>query len=143
MGDFVGGMLKYLRRHPVPRVTVAGGVAKMTKLAQGRLDLHSKRGAADMAALAALAASIGARRPSLPARIAGANTVAEAFGSRAAAGSRSATPSRPARLARRRPRCSAVRDIALEIVVFDRDGRLVGRAPFARRSRRPSAEPAA
>ncbi|RYI98486.1 MAG: cobalt-precorrin-5B (C(1))-methyltransferase, partial [Acetobacteraceae bacterium] len=23
MGDFVGGMLKYLRRHPVPRVTVA------------------------------------------------------------------------------------------------------------------------
>src|SRR5499427_721906 len=33
MGDFVGGMLKYLRRHPVPRVTIAGGVAKMTKLA--------------------------------------------------------------------------------------------------------------
>ena len=35
MGDFVGGMLKYLRAHPVPRVTIAGGVAKMTKLAQG------------------------------------------------------------------------------------------------------------
>src|SRR5437899_8653737 len=45
MGDFVGGMLKYLRRHPVPRLTIAGGVAKMTKLAQGLLDLHSKRGA--------------------------------------------------------------------------------------------------
>ena len=44
MGDFVGGMLRYLRRRPVPRVTIAGGVAKMTKLAQGRLDLHSKRG---------------------------------------------------------------------------------------------------
>ena len=44
MGDFVGGMLKYLRRHPVPRVTIAGGVAKMTKLAQGLTDLHSKRG---------------------------------------------------------------------------------------------------
>ncbi len=25
MGDFAGGMLKYLRRHPVPRVTIAGG----------------------------------------------------------------------------------------------------------------------
>ncbi len=25
MGDFVGGMLKYLRKHPVPKVTVAGG----------------------------------------------------------------------------------------------------------------------
>ena len=47
MGDFVGGMLKYLRAHPVPRVTIAGGVGKMTKLAQGLLDLHSKRGAVD------------------------------------------------------------------------------------------------
>ena len=38
---------KYLRRHPVPRVTIAGGVAKMTKLAQGLLDLHSQRGSVD------------------------------------------------------------------------------------------------
>ena len=35
MGDFVGGMLKYLRNHPIPRVTIAGGLGKMTKLAQG------------------------------------------------------------------------------------------------------------
>ena len=47
MGDFVGGMLKYLRSHPVPRVTIAGGVAKMTKMAQGLTDLHSKRGEVD------------------------------------------------------------------------------------------------
>ena len=47
MGDFVGGMLKYLRTHPVPRVTVAGGFAKMTKFAQGRLDLHSGRSQVD------------------------------------------------------------------------------------------------
>src|SRR5712691_6148216 len=59
MGDFVGGMLKYLRRHPVPRVTIAGGVGKMAKLAQGLLDLHSKRGAVDLVALAALAAAAG------------------------------------------------------------------------------------
>jgi cobalt-precorrin-5B (C1)-methyltransferase len=43
MGDFVGGMLKYLARHPVPRLTIAGGFAKLTKLAQGNLDLHSSR----------------------------------------------------------------------------------------------------
>ena len=49
MGDFVGGLLKYLRAHPVPRVTIAGGPAKMTKLAEGKLDLHSKRGAVDLA----------------------------------------------------------------------------------------------
>ncbi len=47
MGDFVGGMLKYLKQHPVPRVTIAGGFAKMTKLGQGLLDLHSKRGRVD------------------------------------------------------------------------------------------------
>ncbi len=43
MGDFVGGMLKYLRHHPVLRVTIAGGFAKMVKLAQGHRDLHSGR----------------------------------------------------------------------------------------------------
>ncbi|MBZ0215585.1 MAG: cobalt-precorrin-5B (C(1))-methyltransferase [Fimbriimonadaceae bacterium] len=43
MGDFVGGMLKHLRHHPVKRVTVAGGFAKMAKLAQGHRDLHSGR----------------------------------------------------------------------------------------------------
>ncbi|MFX7167397.1 cobalt-precorrin-5B (C(1))-methyltransferase, partial [Acinetobacter baumannii] len=43
MGDFVGGMLKYLRRHPVPRLTIAGGFAKLSKLAAGHLDLHSGR----------------------------------------------------------------------------------------------------
>ena len=42
MGDFVGGMLKYVRSHPVAHVTIAGGVAKMTKLAQGMLDVHSQ-----------------------------------------------------------------------------------------------------
>ncbi len=59
MGDFVGGMLKYLRDHPVPKVTIAGGVAKMTKLAQGMLDVHSKRGLADLEALAKLAGKPG------------------------------------------------------------------------------------
>jgi cobalt-precorrin-5B (C1)-methyltransferase len=52
MGDFVGGMLKYVKTHPVPRVTIAGGVGKLTKLAQGLLDLHSQRGSVDLALLA-------------------------------------------------------------------------------------------
>ena len=59
MGDFVGGMLKYLREHPVPRLTIAGGPAKMTKLAEGKLDLHSKRGAVDLAALGERVAHAG------------------------------------------------------------------------------------
>ncbi|MEM8554884.1 MAG: cobalt-precorrin-5B (C(1))-methyltransferase [Pseudomonadota bacterium] len=52
MGDFAGGMLKYLRRHPVPRLTIAGGIGKLTKLAQGAMDLHSKRSQVDFARLA-------------------------------------------------------------------------------------------
>ncbi len=54
MGDFAGGMLKYLRRHPVPRLTIGGGIGKITKLAQGAMDLHSSRSQVDFRALARL-----------------------------------------------------------------------------------------
>lgn len=52
MGDFAGGLLKYLRKHPVDRVTIGGGIGKLTKLAQGAVDLHSARSQVDFAALA-------------------------------------------------------------------------------------------
>ena len=54
MGDFAGGLLKYLRTHPVPRVTIGGGFGKITKLAQGAMDLHSGRSQVEFAFLAAL-----------------------------------------------------------------------------------------
>jgi cobalt-precorrin-5B (C1)-methyltransferase len=132
MGDFVGGMLKYLRRHPVPRVTVAGGVAKMTKLAQGRLDLHSKRGEADLAALGALLPD-GA----LAARVAAANTVAEAF-ALAEAGGHPLGDAIAARAWAVAAEALAPAPSELEIVVFDRTGRLVGRAAFAPLPHSPS-----
>ena len=47
MGDFVGGLLKYIRTKTIPKLTIAGGPAKMTKLAQGELDLHSSRSSVD------------------------------------------------------------------------------------------------
>lgn len=125
MGDFVGGLLKYLRRHPVPRVTVAGGVAKMTKLAQGRLDLHSKRGEADMAALAALLPDA-----TLAARVAAANTVAEAF-QIAENGGHPLGHAIAARAWAVAAETLAPAPTELEICVFDRNGRLVGRADFA------------
>lgn len=70
MGDFVGGMVKYLRRHPVPHLTIGGGIGKMTKLAQGAVDLHSKRSQVDMERLA----DWGGDR-----RVVGANTALEAY----------------------------------------------------------------
>ncbi len=69
MGDFAGGVLKYLRRHPIPRLTLAGGIGKFTKLAQGATDLHSGRSQVDFAALEAMGF----------AGVAGANTALEAY----------------------------------------------------------------
>ena len=55
MGDFAGGLLKYLREHPVTRVTIGGGFGKITKLAQGAMDLHSGRSQVDFEWLAKFA----------------------------------------------------------------------------------------
>ena len=63
MGDFAGGLLKYLRRNPLPRLTIAGGFAKICKLSQGALDLHSSAASVDMAGLADALASLGAASP--------------------------------------------------------------------------------
>jgi cobalt-precorrin-5B (C1)-methyltransferase len=128
MGDFVGGMLKYLRNHPVPRVTIAGGVGKMTKLAQGLTDLHSKRGEVDRTLLASFAEAAGGSAQ-LRARIITANNAAEAFMLAQSEGV--ALGDEVARVARvTAERVVEGRDIAVEVVLFDRDGVLVGRAPF-------------
>jgi cobalt-precorrin-5B (C1)-methyltransferase len=129
MGDFVGGMLKYLRTHPVPRVTIAGGVGKMTKLAQGLLDLHSRRGSVDLAVLAQLAEKAGGS-PALAAHILASNTAAEAFahaeGEGVALGNEVAKAGWETAAA-----VVAGKDVEVEIVLFDRERRLVGHAPFA------------
>ena len=60
MGDFAGATLKYLRRHPVARLTIAGGFAKIMKLSCGAMDLHARRSRVDMAVLARIVAGCGA-----------------------------------------------------------------------------------
>src|SRR5439155_6862090 len=60
MGDFAGAVLKYLKTHPIPRLTVAGGIGKLTKLADGHLDLHSGRSQVNFASLARLVSEAGA-----------------------------------------------------------------------------------
>lgn len=128
MGDFVGGMLKYLRAHPVARVTIAGGVGKMSKLAQGLTDLHSKRGEVDLAQLAKFAQAAGGSAE-LGARIMAANSAAEAFA--LAHSERIALGDAVAHAAQATAeRVVAGRGIAIEAVLFGRDGALVGRAPF-------------
>jgi cobalt-precorrin-5B (C1)-methyltransferase len=122
MGDFAGGMLKYLRKAPVPRVTVAGGFAKLSKLAQGRLDLHSRSGAVDLAALGAWAGG-----GTLGARIEGANTALEALDMARGAGVDLAAvvAEKAAAVA---AGVVAGRGIGVDVAVFDRQGALLTRS---------------
>jgi len=73
MGDFAGGMLKYLRRNPVERITIGGGLGKLTKLGQGAIDLHSGRSQVDFERLSKDAMAKG-----LP-NLSDVNTVLEAY----------------------------------------------------------------
>jgi cobalt-precorrin-5B (C1)-methyltransferase len=126
MGDFVGGMLKYVRRHPVKRVTIAGGFAKLAKLAQGYLDLHSQRSTLDLRALASLASELGAPAE-LEGRIAAANTGLEAI--ELAAGAQ--IPLADAVAQRARTTGLGVLDgagIALDVLVVDRQGKPIAHA---------------
>ena len=125
MGDFVGGMLKYLRRHSVERVTVAGGVAKMTKLAQGLTDLHSKRGEVDRAWLAHQARLAGGHDTLVDA-IRHGNTAAQAFA--LARESRIDLGGLVAEGARRTAAATLGGTARLDVLLFDRDGSLVARA---------------
>ncbi|OUS32041.1 cobalt-precorrin-5B (C(1))-methyltransferase ['Osedax' symbiont bacterium Rs2_46_30_T18] len=43
MGDFVGALLKHLKKGQVRKLSICGGFGKMTKLAQGALDLNSRK----------------------------------------------------------------------------------------------------
>lgn len=79
MGDFAGAVLKYVRRHPVDRLTICGGFAKLSKLAAGHLDLHSARSQVDKPFLAGLARRGGADE-ALAAEVATANTASRRSG---------------------------------------------------------------
>ena len=126
MGDFIGALLKYLRVHPVEKLTIAGGFAKMTKLAQGALDLHSARSSLDLAALASLAASAGGD-PALAQSVASANSALEALQLASRDGVDLAVQVAH-RALETASRALDNREIALELLVFDREGRLLARA---------------
>ncbi len=115
MGDFAGGMLKYLIKHPVKRVTIGGGIGKITKLAQGAIDLHSGRSQVDFAALAQMAG-----KP----EITDANTALEAY---QIAGAPLADRVAQAALAQLNARFGDA-GIAYDVVVIDRKGTIIAQA---------------
>ncbi|MEV0265709.1 cobalt-precorrin-5B (C(1))-methyltransferase [Streptomyces sp. NPDC050617] len=126
MGDFAGAVLKYVRRHPVDRLTIAGGFAKLSKLAAGHLDLHSSRSQVDKSFLAELARGGGADEE-LAVAVAGANTGLEAMQLCAAGG----VPLGD--LVARTARDEALgvlrgAPVAVDVICIDRAGTIVGRA---------------
>ena len=125
MGDFVGGTLKYLRRHPIPRLTIAGGFAKLSKLGAGLLDLHSRRGSVDLVWLIDEVAAAGGTG-ALIERL----SVAETAGQAHQIAQKSEFPI--ADLVARKARETALEYVASEttvdVIVFDRHGDLVGRS---------------
>lgn len=118
MGDFAGGLIKYLRNHPVTRLTIGGGIGKITKLAQGKVDLHSARSKVNFAELDHWARNVG-----LPG-VAGANTALEALEiAGAPLANIVAEFARQTVVAQLRGAA-----ISVDIVVVDRDGKIIGRA---------------
>ncbi len=120
MGDFAGGMLKYLRDHPVERLSLAGGFAKISKLAQGHMDLHSKRSQVDFEWLARVADEA----PEVAALCRRANTAAEVLGAAQAQGFPLAD--RVAALAHKQALEICWGAVTIEVLIYDRAGELVG-----------------
>jgi len=126
MGDFAGAVFKYLRRKPISRLTLAGGVGNFAKLAQGALDLHSGRSQLDFLHLSQCAKANGI----------------SAEGEAAIARSRSAGEAMTHADAEQIPLASAIADaarrtalstltnsrIAIEVIVIDRFGNIIGKS---------------
>jgi len=126
MGDFAGAVLKYLRKHPLPRLAIVGGVAKLSKLAAGYLDLHSHRTRIQPGHLRQLVEGAGAS-PELADAIGEVATVAHAVTLAGEAGidlpQLIADSARDEALA-----VLGGAPVEVEIVVIDRAGKILARA---------------
>ncbi len=125
MGDFVGAVLKHLRKAPVEKLSVCGGFGKISKLAAGHMDLHSRNSSIDLPQLALWAGELGADA-NLQNAIRSANTSQQALAlahvanialgdavcARALAFARSIVPAQ----------------VTLEVFAIDRVGAIVGQA---------------
>ena len=118
MGDFAGGLIKYVREHPVARLTIGGGFGKMTKLAQGAMDLHSGRSQVDFDWLAQFAPS------SFGAEIRLANTaqqVLEIVGNDLAGNVSREAQGQVAKVLRGS-------DVRADVIIVDRQGKIIAHA---------------
>lgn len=123
MGDMVGALLSGLRRDPPQRLSLAGGPAKLSKLALGHTDLHSKATTTDLEAVVAMAVEAGAPP----------DIVEQARAQSTVSGIVEAAKDYPlshliARRARSTLMAALPGSIDIDVMVVGRDGRLWGRS---------------
>jgi cobalt-precorrin-5B (C1)-methyltransferase len=129
MGDFVGAVLKHLRKVPVARLSLCGGFGKISKLAAGHMDLHSRHSSIDLEQLARWASALGADAL-LQNSIRQANTSQQAVALAGAAGI--ALGDDVCRHALAFARGVVPAQVSLEVFAIDRDGAIVGHADSER-----------
>jgi len=125
MGDFVGAVLKHLRKVPVDKLSICGGFGKISKLAAGHMDLHSRHSSIDLPQLAQWAETLGAD-PTLQQAIREANTSQQALAMASAAGI--ALGDEVCRHARAFARSVVPAQVHVEVFAIDRQGGIVGQA---------------
>ncbi len=125
MGDFVGAVLKHLRKAPVAKLSLCGGFGKISKLAAGHMDLHSRHSSIDLPQLASWAAELGASGD-LQAAICAANTSQQAVALASAEGVALGDAVCAHALAFARGIVPA--QVQLEVFAIDRQGLIIGQA---------------
>jgi len=125
MGDFVGAVLKHLRKVPVGKLSLCGGFGKISKLAAGHMDLHSRHSSINLEQLAQWAADVGADAE-LQQKIREANTSQQALAMAAAVGV--ALGDAVCQHALDFARSVVPAQVQVEVFAIDRQGGIVGHA---------------
>jgi len=128
MGDFIGAVLKHLRKVPVTKLSICGGFGKISKLAAGHMDLHSRHSSIDLPQLANWAATLGAD-DALQLAIRGANTSQQALAMASAVGI--ALGDEVCRHALLFAQSVVPKQVEVEVFAIDRQGGIVGHAGVA------------
>jgi cobalt-precorrin-5B (C1)-methyltransferase len=125
MGDFVGAVLKHLRKVPVDKLSLCGGFGKISKLAAGHMDLHSRHSSINLEQLAQWAAEVGADAQ-LQHKIREANTSQQALAMASAVGI--ALGNAVCQHALDFARSVVPAQVQVEVFAIDRQGGIVGHA---------------
>ncbi len=129
MGDFAGAVLKYLKQldqtqaEKLTQVTICGGFGKITKLANGHMDLNSRVSSIDFPHIAEVAKRAGADE-ALQQQILDANTTIQALNLCTEANIPLANAM--CRLAYEKARHYVPKHINLDVWAIDRKGNFVG-----------------